>query len=223
MDNCWTETLLANHLAYSFLSKAFYEAPDAAFIGLLASESLFNDWMLDGGEDGQTGLRLLRAVCDGWDDSQIAALKRDYERLFVGPDHLLAAPWESVYVSRDHLMFDTQTLDVRAVYQQFGMPIPNLHTEPDDHIGLELRFVAYLCSAGLNALEQGQSHLLRRFENTIHHFLVEHLLVWSDQFLANVIEHAQTDFYRGAAYLTRGCLRETARVFELAETTGESG
>jgi TorA maturation chaperone TorD len=208
------EQLVAHHLAYSFLSKAFYEAPDAEFIDVLAQERLFDEWVLGSDNDAsRAGLNLLRSFCEQWDGSQLDALKQDYARLFIGPTALLAPPWESVYRSAEHLIFERQTLEVRQEYQRFGMPIPNLHVEPDDHIGLELRFISYLCSMGISALEQDNAGLLAQVEEEIHFFLRTHLLKWADSCLTRVIEQAHTDFYRGVAYLAQGCLAQSAATF----------
>lgn len=208
------EQLVAHHLAYSFLGKAFYEAPDAEFIDVLAQERLFDEWLLGSENDAaRTGLDLLRSFCEQWDGTQLEALKQDYARLFIGPAALLAPPWESVYRSTDHLIFERQTLEVRHEFQRFGMPIPNLHVEPDDHLGLELRFIAYLCSMGISALEQDKAELLSQVEAEIQFFLQAHLLKWADLCLSRVIEHARTDYYRGVAYLAQGCLAQTAAAF----------
>lgn len=215
MNTCWPEQLIAHQLAYSFLSKALYETPEAEFIDVLAEQALFHDWPLDSGtETTQRGLALLQAFCDQWDPAQLAALKQDYARLFIGPSALLAPPWESVYRSVERLIFEQQTLEVRQEYQRFGMPIPRLHVEPEDHIGLELRFIAYMCNAALNALDQDEVAQLRRIEGEIQSFLKQHTLQWADAFLDNVLQHAETDYYRGIAWLTRGALAETARLFE---------
>lgn len=214
MDTCLTETLVAHSLAYSFLSKAFYDAPDAEFIRMLADERLFDDWPLVNDDDStRIGLELLQGFCAGWHDGQLASLKEDYAALFIGPDALLAPPWESVYRSVDHLIFEKQTLEVRAEYQQFGMEIPKLNVEPDDHLGLELRFIAHLANVGLNALSENQLNVLALVQDEIGVFYAEHLSQWSDECLSRIVQHAQTDYYRGVAFLTRGSLAHTATVF----------
>lgn len=208
------EQLVAHQLAYSFLSKAYYELPEAEFINLLAEQRLFDEWLL-GSDDESTkvGLELLKSFCEQWDDTQLVALNTDYTRLFIGPGAMFAPPWESVYRSAEHLIFDKQTLQVRQRYQAYGMPIPKLHVEPEDHFGLELRFVAYLCNLGINALEQNRGDQLLQIEAEVQSFLRDHVLQWSEALLSRVIEKAQTDYYRGIAYLTRGCLAQTSRAF----------
>lgn len=209
------DTLIAHELAYSFLSKVFYEAPDKAFIDMLAADALFDSFPLEAEQpEAVTGLTLLQQFCTAWNGDNFEALQHDYRRLFVGPDRLLAAPWESVYRSPDHLLFDVQTIQVRRAYQRFGMPIPNLHSEPDDHLGLEFRFIAHLCASGLTALEH-QPDMLHTVYAEIERFLDDHLLQWAPECLNRVIEHAATDYYRGCAHLALGCLAHTKEVVQL--------
>ena len=205
------DQFLAHHLAYGFLGKAFYEPPTADFVNVLASERLFDEWMLNGDHpDIQAGLSLLQAFAAQWDEAQLPALTGDFMRLFVGPDALLAPPWESVYRSPDGLIFDKSTLEVRRAYQRFGMPIPKLHHEPEDHIGLELRFVSHLMALGLDAVGRNQVETTGLIVAALDSFLNDHLLRWADQCLDKVITHAGTAYYRGVALLTRGCLAQTS-------------
>lgn len=212
----WVETLIAHELTYNFLSKVFYEPPSRELIDTLAAEALFDSFPLETDQaEAENGLRILRDFCATWNADQFEALQHDYRKLFIGPGHLLAAPWESVYTSPDHLLFDAQTLQVRREYQRFGMPIPKLHNEPDDHLGLELRFIVHLCGIGIGAVEQEQPEVLDAALVEIRSFLNNHLLKWAPDCLNLVIEKAQSDYYRGCAHLTLGCLAHTNAVIQL--------
>lgn len=212
----WVETLIAHELAYSFLSRVFYEPPSQELIDTLAAEALFDAFPLETEQpEAETGLRILRDFCATWDASKLDALQHDYRRLFVGPERLLAPPWESVYVSPDHLLFDTQTLQVRREYQRFGMPIPKLYNEPDDHLGLELRFVVHLSGIGIGALEREQPEVLDAALTEMRGFLNNHLMKWAPDCLTRVIENARTDYYRGCARLALGCLTHTSQIVQL--------
>ena len=212
----WAEILIAHELAYRFLSQVFYELPSKPLIDTLAAEALFDAWPLETSQpEVETGLELLRSFCASWQDDQLEALQHDYRRLFIGPGHLLAAPWESVYRSPDHLLFGAQTLLVRHEYQRFELPIPHFRVEPDDHLGLELRFMAHLCGIGLGALDQNQPDVLTAATTEIRSFLNEHLLQWAPDCLQLVIKHARSDYYRGCAHLTLGCLAHTSEVMQV--------
>ena len=66
---------------------------------------------------------------------------------------VVAPPWESVYFSPDRLVFQQETFQVRAWYTRFGLQSANHNKEPDDHISVELEFVAHLAELGLRALQ----------------------------------------------------------------------
>jgi TorA maturation chaperone TorD len=219
----WQTILAACQLAYGFLARAFYEEPESTFIGFLFDEDLFADWPLDPtAHFSQTGLDLLCGFGEGWKESKLADLKWDYRRLFVGPGQLEAYPWESVHLGKDHILFDEQTIAVRQLYRQFGLQASRQRREPEDHIGLELAFMTHLCSQGLVAIEQVDQAALADHLNTQHDFLRDHLLRWAPAFAQAVIQHADTDYYRGVAYLLLGTLGTAARLFDLELEIRES-
>jgi putative dimethyl sulfoxide reductase chaperone len=210
----WAETLIAHNLAYTFLSKVFYEQPDLDFLRTITQEDLFDDWPLDMNQTrAEIGLAQLRTFSAHWHDDQFPDLKRDYARLFVGPDKLLATPWESVYRSAEGIIFEKETLQVRTFYREFDMPIPHFGSEPDDHIGLEFRFVAHLCAIGLNAIQVDDTTTLEATLDGLRRFFDEHISQWADQCLDRVSQHAQTDYYRSVAALASGCIAHSQTVF----------
>ena len=211
-----TETLIAHHLAYTFLSKVFYEPPTRDWIDTLITEALFDDFPLESAHpEVETGLKLLRQFCASWHENDLEALQHDYRRLFVGPGRLLATPWESVYLSPDHLMFDVQTVQVRRAYQRYGMAIPNLNNEPDDHLGLELRFLAHLNALGLEALNRNQPELLEGVIEGMRSFMSVHLLKWAPRCLRLVIVNASSSYYVGCAHLALGTLIHTDELLQV--------
>lgn len=203
----WIEPFIGHNLAYNFLGGAFYDAPDAGLIGTIARENLFEDWTLPCTNAAmEHGLDTLRQFTKGWQDTQLPALKRDYDRLFVGPGKLLAVPWESVYRSQEGLIFEQQTVAVRQFYRRFAMAVPKPGIEPEDHIGLELRFVAHLYALGLQAVEHGQENSFDLILGGLAQFFEVHLGQWAEACFDRVRQHAQTPYYRGVAQLASGCL-----------------
>jgi TorA maturation chaperone TorD len=221
--NNWQTILAACQPAYGFLAKAFYEEPESTFVGFLFDENLFADWPLGStARFSQTGLDLLGDFGKGWEESKLTDLTWDYRRLFVGPDRLKAYPWESVYLGKDHILFDEQTIAVRQLYWQAGLQVSRQRREPEDHIGLELAFMTHLCSQALGAIERSDHAALADHLNTQRDFLRDHLLCWTPAFAQAVIQHADTDYYRGVAYLLLGTLDTAARLFGLELEIKES-
>jgi putative dimethyl sulfoxide reductase chaperone len=210
-DENWSTFFVATGLAYSFLSKVFYEDPASDFIGNIVAEDLLAEWPLESNHpDVLTGLHLMRDYLLSWNESQTQELQKDYNQLFIGPNSLPAPPWESVYRSPDRLMFEKYTLEVRQQYARLGLDIPKKMNEPDDHFGLEMYFIVHACGLGIAALEQGIEEQLNFIVSAMQDFFTKHLTQWTPAFLTDVVNNATTDYYRGAAYLASGCLTETA-------------
>ncbi|MCC7208758.1 MAG: molecular chaperone TorD family protein [Anaerolineae bacterium] len=216
----WVEPLIAHHLAYTFFGKVFYEPPSGDLMRSIAADNLFAEWPLPASNARmERALEMLQSVSKGWTDDQLPDLKRDYARLFIGPGELLAVPWESVYRDPDGLIFDEKTLEVRRMYQGFGMAVPNPGREPEDHIGLEMRFVAYLSALGLQAIQTEQADRLAAIVLGMRTFLESHLGQWADLCLDRVLQHAETPYYRGVAELAAGSVLHS--MAWLAEWIGE--
>ena len=148
-----SERLIATYLAYGFLGKAFFEKPTIELLEQLKQDDLFADWPLGSTNDKMhNGLETLQAFLQDWQADDFGDVRRDFARLFIGPNRLPAPPWESVYCNEERLIFDKETLQVRLLYRQFGMAVPTERNEPDDHFGLEMMFIAHLCQVALEGI-----------------------------------------------------------------------
>ena len=170
-----------------------------------------NAWPFAGANaDTEAGLAALReAVASPVSDEELEA---DYRRLFVGPGHMLAPPWESVHRSDEGLTFEAETLGVRAAYAEFGLQAPALNKEPDDHIGLELAFIGELAVAALNAAEAGDVGGQAAVLHGASRFMAEHVSQWAPAWAVLVHENASTALYRAVGLLLAGALPELGRV-----------
>ena len=207
------DSMISLEGAYRFLTAVFHEPPTNVFLTALAAGNLIDEWPLSPArEETQIGLRLMGEFCAAWNGSLLPDLESDFNRLFVGPGQPLAPPWESYYLSRDHLLFQEQTLAVREVYRRFGLEAPHLHSEPDDSLSLELSFMAELCARCSEASRAGPGRGPDEIIEVQRQFLASHLLRWAPQCLRQVIESARLDYYRAGAFLGLGCLLETGAV-----------
>ena len=209
----WQRRQEEQAVAYHFLGRCFYEAPRGEWLAALARDQLFEAWPFASVDDGTAaGLALLTEFCKDWDPARLGPLTWDFNRLFVGPGEMLATPWESVYRSKTKLTFQESTLQVRELYERFGVQAPALHREPDDHLGLELAFVATLSHLAARAATESDMTQVAKCFDAQRDFLQDHLLAWVPACLALVEKHAETDYYRGAALLALGSLAESARL-----------
>ncbi|MDQ1483271.1 MAG: putative dimethyl sulfoxide reductase chaperone [Actinomycetota bacterium] len=203
------EVLDAHAAACALLSRLFLKPVDETLLTALRDGPALADWPLDADEETVRGIAALKAATG----TPLGVLLVDHRDLFEGPDHVLACPYESVYLSEEHLTFEEQTLKVRAFYNRFGLQAPSMGKEPDDHIGLELSFISHLCVVGLDAIEAADDDAETAMLASVADFLEGHLLRWVDDCLDRVVEHATTDFYRGLGHLTRGTVRQLQATF----------
>ena len=126
---------------------------------------------------------------------------------------MIAPPYESVHRSEEHLIFDLETMQVRAEYASFGLAAPRPNQDPDDHIGLELGFLGALCVQAMDAIDSGDDAELTRLLVGVQGFLEAHLLVWGPQCLTLAADGAQTLFYRGVSAMGLSALRSASAAF----------
>jgi putative dimethyl sulfoxide reductase chaperone len=194
--------------AYGVLARVLLGPAGPELLDQLSAPGQLDAWPMARDEPTRLGLRLVaESLATGEGNDELAA---DYARLFVGPGHVLASPYESVHVTVDRLLFDVPTFQVRAAYQAFGLSAPRLNQEPDDHLGLELAFLAQLCLLTMESTARGDGAEVERLRAAHRQFLTEHVLRFGPACLDAVAAHAQTAFYRGFAALGAGLLAQAA-------------
>ena len=67
-----------------------------------------------------------------------------YTRLFIGSFHMEAPPYASYYLDPGRLVNGKTTVEVQAVYRQFGLRLAPREFEPPDHLRFLLAFLALL-------------------------------------------------------------------------------
>ncbi|MCX6078674.1 MAG: molecular chaperone TorD family protein [Chloroflexi bacterium] len=216
----WQEILTGEMLLLGLLGRIIYHYPEnqeRSWLKSLIDEEIFLESPF--GNDNaeiQSGLQLLQKWAGtGLSDEEFLNMQADYTRLFIGFEKVAAPPWESVYFGDDYLIFQQRMLDVRSVYQRFGLEAEKIHQEPDDHIGLELAFMSHLAALGIQALcDQDMARWDELLEGQ-REFLAIHLGAWAFAWCARVEENAKTDIYQGVALLTRGALSVLAEVLDI--------
>jgi len=202
---------------WTVLGRLFAASPDQDSLDRMRSAELLADWPLPDGERTTEGLALLgRSAARG---ETVDAVHDDHFRLVRGPGKVKAVPWESVYLSREGLVFEAQTLQVRDFYRRFGLQAPKLNREPDDHISLELEFCGTLLARALDAVEADDTDWAESYAQAHAEFCREHLLKWAPEFFKRVELGADTDFYRGIGILGQDACAQVASV--LAGATAE--
>jgi putative dimethyl sulfoxide reductase chaperone len=216
MQNSSLNELLENYqVLFSYLSEVFLNEPDEAFIQHIIDNELFFSFPFQSeSPDLQKGLSLLKNFALQWESPQVYALRDEYLRLFHGAGKMLVPPYESVYLSIDHLLFEKETLAVRDFYSRYGLRIDQLNIIPDDHIGYQLLFIAWLLKRSLEASGQNDPGNFKRILKDLKEFSDSHLLKWSGSFLELLEKHAVAFYYRGNAHLLKFMLTEFKKDLE---------
>ena len=144
---------------------------------------------------------------------QVAALRREWLRLFVGLGTPEASCLESFYVEPNSHMFGKNTLAVRAAYRRHGLQAEKLHAEPDDHLGLMLGFTAHLIGEEREAREVGDDTAAEALVGEQEDFLAEHVLPWLAVWRYHVGAHARTAYFRGVGDFAFGLVACYAKRF----------
>ena len=140
------------------------------------------------------------------------SLLLDYTRLFLGPTHIVAKPYGSVWLEGENTVMGQSTMAVQAMYREGGFDMDGEFHELPDHIAAELEFLYLLIDRENEAHRDGKPEALEANAALRRRFLGEHLGRWVGPFTAAVRDGAQSGFYRDLAAITdRFVGMETAR------------
>jgi TorA maturation chaperone TorD len=129
------------------------------------------------------------------DAAYLHDLGHEYMRMFIGPEKLVAPPWESVYRSKEGLLFQESTLTIREIYRKEGYLPEGYPKVPDDSLPLELNFMYRMAARSLEALQNDQTEELSRTLAVQESFIRVHLLYFVPKLLERMEASAFRLFY----------------------------
>ena len=135
--------------------------------------------------------KALTGLPDPLDEHEGDELAADFAGIYLTHAYR-ASPNESVWVDEEHLARQQSMFEVRAYYARYGLRAANWRERADDHLVLQLQFLAHLFG-----LEHPEGVLC-----TVTRFMDEHLLRWLMPFAERVAERCSTPFYAGINLLT---------------------
>lgn len=133
----------------------------------------------------------------------IELMKVDYAKLFVGPFSLLAPPYGSIYLEGEGVVMGNSTADIQKWYQATGLDVDVQFKDAPDHIAAELEFMHLLIFKELEVMQQEETEGAIHYLKMQRTFLEYHLGAWISDFAENVVNNAQTTFYRNLARATK--------------------
>lgn len=144
-----------------------------------------------------------------FDDRLMNELAADFAAIYL-TGAFGASPYESYWLSDDHLLCQDAMFDIRELYAKKGLAVSNWRMRPDDHLVLQLQFIA---------------HLLNKVGNDddwrwLAEFLDFHLLRWLPSFAGRVAERCDTPIYATLALLTDAWCQQLRHL--IAQHLGEA-
>lgn len=109
-----------------------------------------------------------------------------------------ASPAESVWLTEDGLEQQAPMFRIRAWYRRHHLRVTDPANRPDDHIVLQLRFLAHAASHAKSAADLAE----------VAQFLDEHLLLWIDRFADRLAETGAPAWFAALAEVTASYLAE---------------
>jgi len=146
----------------------------------------------------------------------------DYAKVFLGAgiaEGTVAYPYESVYTSPEHLVMQKARDQVLDLYREFGLDKEENLDIFEDHLGLELEFMAFLCKEGKEALHCEDYEKVEALLQTQSLFLEKHLLNWISPFCDDILKCSESEFYKAVAKMTRGYLTLEQEILQYLNTS----
>jgi TorA maturation chaperone TorD len=124
--------------------------------------------------------------------NDIEALAVEYAAIYLTGSHG-ASPCESVWLDEDHITCQQPMFELRAIYQAAGLTAADWRKRPDDHLVLQLLYIAHQLRRPANADFSPQA---------LGQMMDAHLLRWLPAFAARVAARTTLPFYATLAHLT---------------------
>lgn len=207
-------------LVYKLFQSVFGNEPSKEQLKILCSQASREALELFGDEacsDYMQSLKVFNAFCIQYENQPEATLEElqsEYTRLLLGPEKLPAYPWESVYVTKERLLFQKSTLEVRDCYRAFGFIPAEYPHVADDHIALELDFLGRLSEMAEKASNQNEKEEVIRFLESKKGFMIRHLLNWVPDFARQMQQSKTNVFYPNAAILLSEFLKKANQAID---------
>jgi len=126
----------------------------------------------------------------------------EHARLFIGPFHLVAPPYGSIYLDDARTVMGDSTARVAAFYHSCGLHLADDFHELPDHFAVELEFISYLAFKQREAEAAGDPDEATRIVCLQKEFLGRFLLPWLGPFTSAIINDGEAPFYQAVARCT---------------------
>lgn len=116
--------------------------------------------------------------------------------------------YESAYVKTEGENPAKLQLQIEECYSRFGLGTSEGFSDPPDHLSIELEFMHFLTNQEAEAMDQGHEEEMEICLQAQREFSTNHLNNWVPGFCDCLATHAQLEFYRILATITRNFVSE---------------
>ncbi len=188
------------------LGRLLLQVPPAALVHSLGDGAMRATWPLT----DLHSARALALLADGV--GELGAVRFDYERLFLrGAPPLVSlhsTAWNGAAPAAGRVA------ELRELYRRDKLSASGLAVNHDDHVGLQLLYVAERAADAGKAERDGDPGHARAARQAALRLREQHLDPVAGPLLAAIEEHAATRLFRALPDLVRGFLAEHARSCE---------
>ncbi|MGA7181273.1 MAG: molecular chaperone TorD family protein [Thiobacillaceae bacterium] len=172
----------------------------------------------DAADDLEAAWLALSALAPSSDDATRERLGAEFTRLISGIQEGLGPPppFESVW--RENRLIGESTVAVIQAYGQAGFAEIDLEAGPQDHLSVELKFIALLALREAQAWQADDPSTARQRATQQLDFLHAHLGAWVPRWADAIIEQAREPLYAALAGLLKAGLLQASA--ELQDTMG---
>ncbi|RMD70480.1 MAG: hypothetical protein D6819_04190 [Gammaproteobacteria bacterium] len=187
---------------YWFLSRLYLEPPDGELLEAVRRLPADPPW------------GALQEAAEGQSQESLAV---EFTRLFRGikEGYGPPPPYESLY--REGRLMGESTLEVMGCYERAGFGIIEPSAGPQDHLGVELRFMALLSYEEGEARSRDDRGEAERRLGQQRDFLAAHLGAWLPPYCSTLAGECREDFYREVARFTEAFAASEMARLELLE------
>lgn len=197
MSDADFQTVVAKADVCRLLSACYYE-PGPEFV----EEKLFDSLLVAANQlDPALGAQAL-LLKRSFENDSIDELLVDYSKLFLGPGHTLAPPYESAWRDKnsDDPVDSVQSLI--ELYDDCGFAIDPDFRDLPDHVAVELEVLYTLIFQQAAAMRSGDQKALDHAKALQWSLQTRHIDAWLGAFADALRESAQCSFYRHLSTMT---------------------
>ena len=208
-------------VVFNVLSRVFLDIPDEASNKLISETLDYILTLADSSENedlkaGAEILRELRAEGADWLDKNTLEYAKDFTSLFILGRGSVSV-YESVYRSPEKLIKQEPWNEVKRIYAEHGLKKIENNKTIEDHVALELQFMAFLSKHIAQAIEKECFDTAEAKIRVQKDFHDNHLSLWIPELCTKVIQRngkLNSSYYPAFALILKGFLEEDRAFLE---------